>query len=85
MKKKYVFMIADFILAIVCVVLFLIFIPHTSSTATIIGSNVKETIETVPLTTKEMALNSLLIFLIVNIPNIFLVIKDSGMRIGEKK
>ena len=78
MKK---FMIGDLILAIICTVSYLIRIPHHMSTLAS-SSGVHSTItQTVPLSTMEMIIGAFTVFILVNIPNIFLILKKSILKV----
>lgn len=78
MKK---FMIGDLILAIICTVSYLIRIPHHMSTLAS-SSSVHSTItQTVPLSTMEMIIGAFTVFVLVNIPNIFLILKKSILKV----
>ena len=77
MKK---FMIGDLILAVICTVFYLMCIPHYVSTL-IYSSSVHSTItRTIPLSNTEMIIGAFTIFVLVNIPNIFLILKKSILK-----
>lgn len=76
MKK---FMIGDLILAIICTISYLMRIPHHMSTLTS-SSSVHSTI---PLSTTEMIFGAFTVFVLVNIPNIFLILKKSILKITK--
>lgn len=80
MKK---FMIGDLILAIICTISYLMCIPHHMSTLTS-SSSVHSTItQTIPLSTTEMIFGAFTVFVLVNIPNIFLILKKSILKITK--
>lgn len=80
MKK---FMIGDLILAVICTVFYLIRIPHHMSTLTS-SSGVHSTItRTIPLSTTEMIFGAFTVFVLVNIPNIFLILKKSILKVTK--
>ena len=80
MKK---FMIGDLILAIICTISYLMRSPHHMSTLTS-SSSVHSTItQTIPLNTTEMIFGAFAVFVLVNIPNIFLILKKSILKITK--
>lgn len=63
-----------FILSLVAVIAYLIAIPHTVSTEYIHTRLEHATITTIPFTQREMLFEAVKVFLLVNIPNYFLLL-----------
>lgn len=74
-KRKW--MAGIFIFSVAAVIFYLAFlIPHSISTTEIIEEGVRnERITTFPLSVKDYIFESLKMFLIINIPNIIIIIK----------
>lgn len=80
MEKKKKIMLGMFCLSIICVILYLLLIPHTETVQHLVNNVEDVTITTHPLTLKSMLIEALKIFCIINIPNVFMLIK-----MGSKK
>ena len=77
LSRKRKWMAGIFIFSIAAVIFYLTFlIPHSISTTEIIEDGVRnERITTLPLSVKDYIFESLKLFLIINIPNIIIIIK----------
>lgn len=83
LNRKRKFMIGIFVLSLICVCLYLgLLIPHSITTERIVQDNLRiEEVINYPLPFKTYFFESLKIFGIINIPNIFIIIKKLNRTI----
>lgn len=62
-------------LSILCMILYFIFIPHITSTNYFSNDTIEKIETVIPLTKTEIIINEIKIFIFVNIPSIFILLK----------
>ena len=67
--------ILNLVIAIVCVALYVLFIPHSNSIEEISRSGYYAIVETIPLKTKEVIYEALYLFILICIPTIVYALK----------
>ena len=73
MKKL---VIADIIVAAICTILYLMFIPHNISTVENSTNDYTTIVKIIPLNLPKIVIEACKVFILVNIPNIFILIKS---------
>ena len=81
MSRNKKLIILNIVIAIVCVALYVILIPHSHSIEEISRPRYHTIIETIPLTTKEVIREALYLFTIICIPTIVYVLKRIILRL----
>jgi uncharacterized membrane-anchored protein YitT (DUF2179 family) len=81
MFKTKKFVIFNLIVAIICVVLYLVLIPHNVEVNHYVTEFSDTTVTTIPLSTKKMILEASVLFITLSIPTIILGIRKISKRL----